>query len=175
MRANVSYTSNDQVEVYKFSLPVSIGVPLVAIFLQSFLPVRLHFMSVFDLPLLVTIFFAVARRNPITGLATGAAIGIVQDSLTNHLLGAFGIAKTVIGYVASSLGVKIDVENPGSRLLMTMGFYIVHSWIYFAVLRGMAGQSSVSWRWAHELGSALANGLLAVVLFAVLDRFKQRA
>ena len=175
MRANVSYTSRDQVEVYKFSLPVSVGIPVVALLLQSFLPVKLHFMTAFDLPLLVTIFFAVARRNPITGLLTGAVIGIAQDSMTTHLLGAYGIAKTIIGYIASSLGVKIDVENPGSRLLMTMGFYILHGWIYFAVLRGMAGQDSASWRWGHELGSALANGLLAVVLFAALDRFRQRA
>ncbi len=175
MRANVSYTSREQVEVYKFSLPVSVGVPLVALLLQSFLPVKLHFMGIFDFPLLVTIFFAVARRNPLTGLATGAIIGIVQDSLTTHLLGAYGIAKTIIGYVASSLGVKIDVENPGSRLLMTMAFYILHGLVFFAVMRGMAGQANTSWRWAHELGSALANGLLAIVLFAALDRFRQRA
>jgi len=32
----------------------------------------------------------------------------------------------------------------------------------------------VSWRWIHELGSAVANGLLAIILFSVLDRFKQR-
>jgi hypothetical protein len=30
------------------------------------------------------------------------------------------------------------------------------------------------WSWLHELGSALANALLAVALFALLDRFKQR-
>ncbi len=174
MRADVSLTSREQIEVYKFSLPVSVGVPMLALFLQFFLPVRMHFLAVFDLPLLVTIFFAVARRNPLTGMLTGAVIGLVQDSLTHQPLGVFGIAKTLTGYVASSLGVKIDVENPGSRLLMTTGFYLLHGLIYFVVMRVMVAQP-VAWRWLHEVGSAFSNGLLAVILFAILDRFKQRA
>jgi hypothetical protein len=33
---------------------------------------------------------------------------------------------------------------------------------------------SEAWNWGHTLVSALANGLAAVVLFAVLDKLKQR-
>lgn len=170
---NVTYTSREQVEVYRFSLPISVGLPFLALLLQAFLPARLHFLAAFDLPLLVTIFFAVARRNQLSGLMTGAVIGIIQDSLTKQPIGVNGIAKTVIGYIASSLGAKIDVENPGSRLIMTMSFYALHEFICFAIMRGMAGQP-MAWRWGHELGAAVANGLLAVVVFAVLDRFKER-
>lgn len=173
MRANVSYTSREQIEVYKFSPIVSVGVPLIALFLQSFLPVRIHAFAIFDLPLLVTIFFGVARRNQLAGLATGGIIGLMQDSLTHQAIGVFGIAKTVIGYAASSLGVKIDVENPGSRLLMTIGFFLVHGWIIWGVTRGLTAHP-IAWRWAHELVAAVSNGLLAVVLFAVLDRLKRR-
>lgn len=176
MRANVSLTSRDQIEVYQFSLPVSIGLPLIALFLQFFLPVHLHFMAIFDLPLLVTIFFAVARRNQISGMATGAVIGLVQDSLTHHPIGVFGIAKTIVGYAASSLGVKIDVENPGSRLIVTTAFTLLHGGVVFAVMRFLVADPTqpVAWRWIHELGSAVANGLLSIILFSALDRFKQR-
>ena len=59
----ITYTSGEQIEVYRFSIPVTVGVPLAALFLQAFLPRRVF--SIFDLPLLVTIFFAMARRNPI--------------------------------------------------------------------------------------------------------------
>lgn len=173
MRANVSYTSREQIEVYKFSPVVSVGVPLIALFLQSFLPVRFHVLAIFDLPLLVTIFFGVARRNQLAGLATGAIIGLTQDALTHGPIGIYGIAKTIIGYAASSLGVKIDVENPGSRLLMTIAFYFIHGWIIWGLTRGLTAHP-VAWRWAHELVAALSNGLLAIVLFAILDRFKRR-
>jgi rod shape-determining protein MreD len=169
----ITYTSGEQVEVYRFNIPFTIGVPLVALFLQAFLPRHFHFFTIFDLPLLVTIFFAMARRNPISGLLTGGIIGLLQDSLTSLPIGVYGIAKTVVGFGASSLGVKLDVENAGARLLVTIGFYVVHEIVYFLVARGMVGLT-LQWSWPHELWSALANAVLGVLLFAVLDRFKQR-
>lgn len=169
-----AYTSREQIEVYRFSLPVAIGVPLAAIFLQAFVPARLHFFSLFDLPLLIVIFFAMARRSPVAGLLTGAAIGLVQDALTTHPFGVYGIAKTAVGYIASSLGVKLDVESVGTRLLLTSGFYVAHQIIYFTIARALVGLT-LQWTWSHELLAAIANALLAVPLFAVMDRLKQRA
>jgi rod shape-determining protein MreD len=170
----ISYTSQDQVEVYKFSVPVAVLVPLTAIFLQVFLPLRLHFFSIFDLPLLVVIFFAVARRSQVAGLLTGAAIGVLQDALTHHPIGVYGIAKTVVGYGASSIGVKLDVENLGARMLVTLIFYVVHEFVYFLVARGLVGLT-LEWSWPHELGSAVANAIVAAILFTLLDRLKLRA
>ncbi|MBS1853362.1 MAG: rod shape-determining protein MreD [Acidobacteria bacterium] len=167
----ITYTSSEQIEVYRFSIPVTIAVPLLAVFLQAFLPQRVHFI---DLPLLVTIFFAVARRSQIAGLLTGSVIGMLQDALANFPIGVYGIAKTVVGYGASSLGVKLDVENAGSRFLVTLFFYIVHEVVYFSVARGLV-RLELAWSWPHELGAALANAVLAVPLFMLLDRFKQRA
>jgi rod shape-determining protein MreD len=170
----ISYTSQDQVEVYKFSVPVAVLVPLTAIFLQAFLPLRLHFFAIFDLPLLVVIFFAVARRSQVAGLLTGAAIGVLQDALTHHPIGVYGIAKTVVGYGASSIGVKLDVENLGARMLVTLIFYVVHEFVYFLVARGLVGLT-LEWSWPHELGSAVANAIVAAILFTLLDRLKLRA
>jgi len=170
----ITYTSREEIEVHRFPLAASVGVSLLALLMQAFLPARIHWFEIFDLPLLVTIFFAMARRNPVTGLLTGAVIGLLQDSLTHNPLGVFGIAKTVVGYIASSLGVRIDVQNPGVRLGITFAFYQFHQAVYFLVVRGMMGQP-LEWRWGHELMAGAANGVLAVVLFAGLDRLKQRA
>jgi len=170
----ITYTSNEQIEVYRFSVPVAVLVPLIAVFLQAFVPLRLHFFSTFDLPLLVVIFFAVARRSQVSGMLTGAVIGILQDALTPSLpLGVYGIANTVVGYGASSLGVKIDIENAGSRFLVILFFYVVHEIVYFTVARGLVGMT-LHWSWPHELVSALANAVVGVAMFALLDRFKQR-
>src|ERR1700738_1069460 len=62
MSGAVTYTSREEIDVHRFSWGISVGIPLLAIFFQVFLPVRLNFLAVFDLPLLITIFFAVARR-----------------------------------------------------------------------------------------------------------------
>ena len=170
----LTYTSQDQIEVYRFSWPVAIFVPFLAVFLQAFLTHQFAFFSNFDLPLLIVIFFAMARRSQVAGLLTGAFIGLLQDALTSQPIGVYGIAKTVVGYGASSLGVKLDVENAGTRLLVTTGFYVVHEFIYFVIARGLVGQN-LHWSWRHELISGGANAVLGVFLFALLDRVKQRA
>lgn len=169
----ITYTSGEQVEVYRFNVPVTIGVPLVALFLQAWLPLHLHFFSVFDLPLLVTIFFAMARRSQVAGLLTGGIIGLLQDALTHQPIGVYGIAKTIVGYGASSLGIKLDVENAGARFLVVLVFYAIHQVVYFVIARELV-RLTIQWSWQHELGSAFANAVLGVLLFFALDRFKQR-
>ena len=114
------------------------------------------------------------RRNPVTGLITGAVIGLLQDSLTHQPIGLYGIAKTCVGYGASSLGVKLDVESVGTRLIVTTGFYVIHEVLYFSVARGMV-RLPLIWSWPHELESAIANAVLGVLLFAAMDRLKRRA
>jgi len=174
MRAiNLSYTSREQVEVYRFSWPVSIGLPILLVGLQAFVPVRMPFFRIFDFGLLLTIFFAVSRRSQVSGLLTGAAIGLLQDCLTHTPFGVFGIAKTLVGYGASSIGIRIDVENPGSRFLLTFFFYGVHLLVFAAIERELMGQS-VHFNLGHEAGVAVANSVMAVFLFALLNRLKIR-
>ena len=170
---NISYTSREQVEVYRFSWPITVGVPLAVLFLQGFIPVRFQFFRMLDLPLLVTIYFAVSRRNPVSGMLTGCLIGVVQDALTQHPIGVNGIAKTVVGFIASSLGVKIDVDQPGSRFLLTYVFYVLHQLIFFGIMHGLANDP-LRWAWTHQLLGAFFSSVAAVLLFLFLDRFKQR-
>jgi rod shape-determining protein MreD len=169
----ITYTSGEQVEVYRFNWLITIGVPATALFLQAWLPQQFPFFAMLDLPLLVTIFFAISRRNPVSGLLTGGAIGVFQDALTHLPIGINGVAKTIVGYGASSLGVKLDVENAGARLLVILVFCVTHKVVYFMVARGLVNLS-VQWSWPHELWSALVNAIIGVFLFFALDRFKQR-
>ena len=79
----------------------------------------------------------------------------------------------MVGYFASSLGAKLDVENAGARLLVTLGFYLVHQAIYFTVARGMVSLT-LNWSWGREILAGLANAVLGVGLYFLLDKFKQR-
>ena len=114
-----------------------------------------------------------ARRSPMAGLLTGGLIGILQDALTHHPIGLYGISKTVVGFGASSLGIKLDVENAGARFLLTIFFYVVHEVVYFLIARGLVGLR-MAWSWPHELVSGMANALLGIFVFMLLDRLKQR-
>ena len=167
-------SSREELDVQRFSIAVSIAVPLLAILIQSYLPLKLKLTPVFDLPLLVTIFFGVARRRPVPGMITGAIIGTLQDALTHHPIGLNGISKTIIGYFASSIGVRFDVENPGSRFLMTFGFWFVHQFVYYTINLALVNVRD-SWNWGHILLTAFSNGFLAIILFALMDRLKVRS
>ena len=155
---------------------VFLAVPGVALLIQVYLPLfqTLSFVSRIDLPLLVTIYFAMARRNQVAGLMTGAVIGLVQDSMTTLPIGISGLANTIVGYAASSLSVKIDTENPGSRVLITFGFYLLYQFVYMTAARAMA-RVDLQWQWQHVLLLGLVNAIVGVLLFAFLDRFRQKA
>ena len=171
--ATITYTSREEIEVHKFSVLATVGIPLLAIFFQAYVSSHLAFLKLFDIPLIVTIFFAVSRRNQLAGMLTGCAIGLTQDALTHLPIGIYGISKTIVGYAASSIGVKIDVDNPGSRFLMMFFFTFFHDGIYFIVSRQLLGLPA-DWRFMHELSAAVANSVLAVLLFTLMDRTKKR-
>jgi rod shape-determining protein MreD len=172
--ATHSYTSRRELEEYHFSPVVSIGVPLLFILLQAYVPKIFPKTVIVDLPLLAVIFFAVARRNPITGAVTGALIGLVEDALTGSPIGIFGMAKAVVGYIGSSIGLRIDVENPLTRVLIVFGFSLLQSALVFSINRVLLGNPEVHPLWLYQLLRAGLNTVVAIPVFFFLDRFKLR-
>ena len=169
-----SYTSRRELEQYRFSPAVTVLVPLLLLLLQHYLPKVFPRLLILDLPLLAVIFFALARRNPISGAITGALIGLFQDALTGQPIGINGIAKTIIGYAASSIGLQMDVENLVLRVLMIFGFSLLQSVLLFLIDRSMLGNVAAHPLWLHELIRAALNTAVAIPLFFLLDRFKHR-
>ena len=171
--ATRSYTSRRELEQYSFHPAMTLLVPLGAILLQVLLPKAIPKLAILDLPLIATIFFAVARRSPVAGTLTGALIGIVQDALTNQPIGVNGMAKCVIGYIAASIGVKVDVENIGTRVLMNFGFSLLESVLLYLIQSRLLGLPGFHLLWLHEVIRALANTAVALPVFLFLDRGKR--
>ncbi len=172
--ATRSYTSRRELEEYHFSPLAMIFVPLGLVLLQVLLPKIIPGLLILNLPLIAVVFFAVGRRNPIFGALTGAIIGLVQDALTGQPIGIYGLANTIIGYAASSIGVQVDVENLTTRLLMNFVFSMLQSVLLFLIHRTMLGEGGTHVFWAHELMRAAINTALAIPLFLLLDRLKLR-
>ena len=97
--------SETHIEVHKFFPGAIVVVTVAALVSQAMAPVYFPKLEILDLPLLVTIYFGLSRRNPSTGLLLGTVIGLSQDALSGPTvpLGFYGIAKTIIGYLASSI------------------------------------------------------------------------
>lgn len=149
-----------------------IAASLVAILIQGYLPMWFPSTSALDLPLLITIYFALSRRSQIAGLLIGAVIGLAQDSLSHGPIGMYGMTKTIVGYAASSLGARIDTEHPGVRLLAVFGFYYVHVAVYLGLQRVLL-EKAILLPGPRSLAIALVHAILAVVIFQFLDRFRK--
>jgi rod shape-determining protein MreD len=158
-------------EIHRYPLLVYTLVPLASLVLQAWLPRVTSPYDWFDLPLVVTVYFALGRRSPIQGTIMGAAMGLFEDALTHHPIGVNGIAKTAVGFLAASVGVRIEVENLIVRLLLNFLLSLLSSAIYLFVTRFLLGLAP-EWSWLTELLRAVGNSLIALVLFPVLDRLQ---
>ena len=158
-------------EIRRYPLLMYALVPLAALVLQAWLPRVMGPYAWFDLPLVVTVYFALGRRNPIQGTLMGAAMGLFEDALSHHAIGVNGVAKTVVGFLAASVGVRIDVENLTIRLILNFLLSLLSSAIFVFIYRVLLGLD-LQWQWFTELFRAIGNSLIAIVLFPLLDRLQ---
>jgi rod shape-determining protein MreD len=161
-----------RVEAYHYN-PVLVGVvAILSVVLQAFL-VRFRLRGEYvELPLLVTIYFGQSRRNPSRGLFLGMVIGLMQDGISRGPVGLYGIAKTVVGYLSSTAGARIDLEHPLSRVAFSFIFFYVQQAVLAITQRALLGQP-VPFFDRRVLIASLVNAVLAPFLFPLLDRFRK--
>jgi rod shape-determining protein MreD len=69
--------------------------------------------------------------------------------------------------------VRIDVDNPITRVVMIFIFTLVDSFLYLVIVRHLIAQP-LAWSWMHQVVRAAVNVVLGLVLFALLDRTRLR-
>ena len=164
-----------QVRRARYPTWVFIVVPLAALLIQIYLPLfeTLRFVSKIDLPLLVTIYFALMRRSQIRGLTIGLVLGLAQDSFSRFYIGMYGLCKTMVGYMSASVGMQFDVEHPFVRLLLCLVFYLFHQFLYWVLQRAVLDQP-VGFNIFGEALLAVINALIGVAIFHFLDKLRVR-
>jgi rod shape-determining protein MreD len=166
-------TPYDQyIEVHKYYAGAVFGVVVLALALEALLPVYFRSAAILELPLLVTIYLGLSKRNPSSGLLLGMAVGLAQDSLGHTPLGMYGIAKTAVGFVASSFGSRIDVEHPISRFLLTFVFFHLHNAVLVLTSRLLLGQHEPYLETKLVIAS-IVNSAVAVFFYALLDKLRK--
>jgi rod shape-determining protein MreD len=162
------------IEVHKFYPGAVVLAAAAALVIQATGPVYFPKLNILELPLLVTIYFGLSRRNPSTGLLLGMVIGLAQDALSGPTvpLGYYGIGKTVVGYLASSIGARLDTEHPAARFALIFSFFVVQQAVLVLVRRLLLAQPE-PWMDLHLAIAAAVNALLGTVLFLALDRLRR--
>jgi len=165
--------SEARTEVHKYYFGVVAAAAFLALVLQAFIPKYFALAGLLELPLLVTIYFALGR-NPSWSLLFGGVMGLTEDLMSHIPIGMNGIALTLVGYCASSLSARVDVEHPLARVGLVFGFYYLNQVVFPLTSRLLLGRPEAFFPAAGWLGSVAA-ATLAAILFPQLDRLRKPA
>lgn len=160
-------------KISKFRVVWLIVIPLASIAFQVNIPLFFKHLGYLELPLLVTVYFSLMQRNPMGGTFIGAVIGLLQDALANQPLGIFGMVKTLVGYFAASISIKIDVDNTTIRAALSFFFFCFHQFFTWILVRALLGQA-IDFDITQTLLFGLLNALVAIPLFLILDKLRER-
>ncbi len=172
--ASMSVSRDHPVQVYRVHPATLWTASLVALLLQTFLPVKIPLARLMDFPLLVVIYFSLVRRDKIFGIGLGTSLGLLQDALSHGFIGINGIAEAVVGYLAASVSTRFELESLLARMFMTGAFVLVHN-LCLAGLQQALLESPPAFDYLSLISSLLVNVALGLVIFQILDRFRQPA
>jgi rod shape-determining protein MreD len=158
--------------IFKFRPVAIIFVPLFAILFQVYVPRFFQYLGYLELPLLVTVYFSLMRRQPVLGTLFGAGVGLAQDSLSHQPLGMFGIVKTLVGYFAASVSMRFDVDNPFIQFVLGFFFFFFHQFFYWVLARALLGQQ-IDFNAQQTFLLGVLNAFVALPLFAILDKMRE--
>jgi rod shape-determining protein MreD len=142
------------IEVHKFYGGTISVATFLALVLQAFLNKYGAWVGFLELPLLITIYFG------------------LQDAVSHMPIGTYGIAKTVVGYMASSIGSRIDTEHPLARAALIFLFFHVHQAVLTVIERALLDRP-VAFFSSKLLIAALINTVAGLLLFPLLDRLRK--
>ena len=169
---HILLSSQRESQVSRFPVWVMLVVPLAAILFQVYVPLFFEFLSFLEMPLLVVVYFALTRRSQVGGLLVGTLVGLAQDSLSKNPLGMLGIVNTLVGYFAASVGLRLDVDHPMIRLLLTFFFFLFHQVFYWLMVRALLGQQ-LAFEAQKTLVLGLLNAVVGISLFHFLDKLRK--
>src|ERR1051325_6082278 len=143
-------------------LKIAVVVAL-AVILQSSLrqiwPPLVHI----DLPLIVTVYFAL-QRDVLQAMIIGAAAGLATDALSGGgLLGAGGFSLTLTAYLIATLATRVMLDNPLVRIPVIAGaalfdatiFVFLHRMFVSAPLPPFVETASYKVIWTTIVGTIL--------------------
>lgn len=120
-----------------------------------------------DLVLIVVVYIAL-KSGPVTGLLAGTVAGLIQDALSNPILGIGGLAKTMVGFVSGLLATQFILNGPLPRFVLIVAATALHAVIFMGLyvlldLRQFPDPAPA------VLGQAIGNGFVGVVGFQLLE------
>jgi len=118
---------------------------------------------------LVAVVYVALTSGSVAGLLTGTVAGLIQDSLVSTgLIGIGGLANSIVGFVAGIVGTQFIVAQSLPRFVV----FFVATVAQQAIIIGLSvvlGQQSFDAPYARVAGEALANAVVGVAAFQLME------
>jgi len=162
------------IEVFRVRPVIFWVIIFAALVFQAVLPLKIPLARLFDFPLLVTVYFALLRRNKVFGIALGTGMGLVQDALSHGFIGILGMTKALVGYFGAAASVKFDFDRILPRILLVGILVAVHN-LFLQGLRHGLLEYPPPFVPLDLVSAVLVNVALGLILFLLFDRFRKPA
>lgn len=147
---------------------VALAAIFVALALQTTLAgLVIRGTAALDLVLIVVVYIAL-KSGPVTGLLAGTVAGLIQDALSNPILGIGGLAKTMVGFLAGLLATQFILNGPLPRFVLIVMATALHAAIFMG-LYVMLDLRQFPDPIPAVVGQAIGNGFVGVVGFQLLE------
>jgi rod shape-determining protein MreD len=123
--------------------------------------------SAIDLVLIVVVYIAL-KAGPAAGLLAGTVAGLIQDAMSNPVLGIGGLAKTIVGFLAGVLATQFILNGPLPRLVLLVMATFLHAAIFMG-LYVLLDLRQFPDPLPSMIGQALGNGFVGVVVFQLIE------
>jgi rod shape-determining protein MreD len=118
---------------------------------------------------LVAVVYVALSFGPVAGLLGGTAAGLAQDALSGGILGIGGLAKTIVGFLAGTIGAQFIVSSALPRFVMFFVASIVHTACFMGIYALLPDARTTAVPYGQIALQALGNGAIGLLSFQAVE------
>jgi rod shape-determining protein MreD len=117
---------------------------------------------------LVVVVYASLKAGPTVGMLTGTVAGLMQDSLGTGIVGIGSLGKTLVGFLAGTVGRAFIVTQPVPRFLVFFAATLLEMTLITG-LRAVVTPGPAPVAVGPIVAQAFGNSLVGIVLFQLAE------
>jgi rod shape-determining protein MreD len=119
---------------------------------------------------LVALVYVALTTGPVSGMLAGTLAGLIQDSLSSGVIGIGGLAKSIVGFLVGAIGQQFIVTAALPRLVIFVAATALHAAVFMGLYVALGLRTFPS-PWTAVTSQALANALVGLIAFAIIESF----
>jgi rod shape-determining protein MreD len=118
---------------------------------------------------LVAVVYVALSFGPVAGLLGGTAAGLAQDALSGGILGIGGLAKTIVGFLAGTIGAQFIVSSALPRFVMFFMASLVHTACFMGIYALLPDARATTIPYGAIFLQGLANATIGLLSFEAVE------